>query len=358
VRYLFRTDHAQDLRLYVDGRALTVYGALIAAALLAPLVLSVFYVNELTYVFILAIAAIGLMVLTGYAGQVSLGHAAFLGIGAFAHGYFVKQGVPFVAALALATALNAVIGTIISFPLRRLSGLYMAMATYAVSVIAVEVFSGWEKVTGGLNGMSIPPASLFGLAMPRGPALYYLCLAILLCVVVLTLNLFRARTGKALAAIRDSEVAARCLGVNVAAVKGFAFGYSAALTGLAGALLGHHLGHISPEAFDFKISLLLLLMIVIGGLGTMRGAIIGAAIIGYLPQAIAVLRDSLPRSIAVQPALETGMFGLILVAVILFEPTGLVGRWEKIKLYFSLLPIYKKATFKRRRLFMKSQQVR
>lgn len=358
MRQLFRTSHDQDLHLFTDGRERAAYACGLAMLVAAPFMLPAFYVNELAYVFVLAIASVGLMVLTGFAGLVSLGHGALMGIGAYAHVWLLSRGVPFVASIALAAAIAGAIGALASLPLRRLAGIYLAVATFAMAVISIEAFESWESVTGGLAGLRVPAPTLLGYEISRGLPLYFLCLGFLLVALLVARNLMRSRSGRAMLAVRDSEVAAGMLGISTGAVKAAAFGISAAFAAVSGALLGHTLGYISPEAFDFVISLQLLLMIVVGGLGSLRGAVAGAAMVGYLPQAIAVLKSYLPYQIADAPALEAGLFGLILTLVILFEPTGLVGRWDKIKLYFQAMPTYRADTFRRRRVYARTEHLR
>jgi branched-chain amino acid transport system permease protein len=358
MRQLFRTAHEQDLHLFADGRERAWYAAGLAMLVVAPFLLPAFYVNELAYVFVLAIASVGMMILTGFAGLVSLGHGALMGIGAYAHVWLVARGVPFLASIALAAAIAAAIGALASLPLRRLAGIYLAVATFAMAVISIEVFEAWDEVTGGLAGLRVPPPEILGYVFQRGMPLYFLCLAFLLATLLVARNLMRSRSGRAMLAVRDSEVAAGMLGISTGKVKAAAFAISAAFAAISGALLGHTLGYISPEAFDFVISLQLLLMIVVGGLGSLRGAVAGAVLVGYLPQAIATLKAYLPYSIADAPALEAGLFGLILTLVILYEPAGLVGRWDKIKLYFQTMPTYRADTFRRRRVYARTGHLR
>ena len=181
-------------------------------------------------------------------------------------------------------------------------------------------------------------------------------------------------------AIRDSEIAAQSMGVNLAAYKTIAFAYSAGLMGVAGALFAHKIGYLAPDIFTVLLSIQFLLMVVVGGLGSLHGALYGAVFVALLPVLISEARDSVPgffgqaaslfgahaaSAVAAavdrfvkQPALEPGVFGLILVFVILFEPLGIYGRWMKLKLYFSLFPLYKRATFKRQKTYMRSERLR
>ena len=204
--------------------------------------------------------------------------------------------------------------------------------------------------------MAVGDISLLGMDIDTEWKLYYIAVAVLVLVMLGALNILRSPTGRAFVAIRDSEHAAQSLGVNLATTKTLAFAISAAFTGLAGALYAHKLLYISPEAFTIFMSIELLLMVVIGGLGSLHGVVFGAAFVILLPQAIAIFRDKLPSMVAEQPGLESAFFGLILVLVILFEPLGIYGRWLKIKHYFSVFPLYRKSTFKRQKSYTRMTQ--
>ncbi len=357
MRFVFKTRYQQDIRLVRHSFDYGWYGLLLIGLLLAPLFLSRFYIGEMSFVFIYAIAGLGLMVLTGYTGQVSLGHAAFLAVGAYTHGYLLTQGWPFVAALPTAMVSTGVVGALVALPALRLVGIYLAIATLAFSMIVEQIAMRWESVTGGGRGMSIPAAEVFGVPMSSPGRFYFLCLVLLIISMFLVMNLLRAPLGRAMLAVRDSEVAARSMGINLARTKTMAFAISAALTGVAGALLAHHTRYISPEAFMLTLSIQLLLLIVVGGLGSLHGVIFGAIFVGFLPQGIALMRDVLPPSIGQLPGLEPGIFGLILVLFLLFEPHGLYGQWRKVRQFFSEFPLYRKATNKRQKTYLRTERV-
>ena len=356
MRYVLFTTLDEKISLFKHRGQVICYGSLLLALLAAPKVLGVFYLSELTHVLIFAIAGVGLMLLTGYTGLVSLGHAGFLGVGAYANAFLLAKGVPFPIAFTSAGLLAAAVGFVLAFPVLRLTGIYLVMATYAFSLILTEMFNVWVPVTGGLNGTKVIEGTIFGYSITRGIPLYYLALGVLVLVVLGALNLLRSDTGRVFAAIRDSQIAAQSLGVNLTRYKTAAFGLSAGATGLAGALLGHRLGFISPEAFSFVTSLELLLIVVVGGLGSIHGAIFGAIFIGLLPQGIALLRDKLPEYIANQPSLDSGLFGLVLMLVILFEPAGIYGVWVRIKQYFGEFPLYPRAASRRQKRYMRSER--
>ena len=309
-------------------------------------------------VFIYAIAGVGLMLLTGYTGLVSLGHAAFLAIGAYTHAYLLARGWPFLVSIPAATFFTAAIGGIVGIPALRMTGIYLAVATLAFAIIVEQILSHWVSVTGGFRGMAVQPPAIGNLSLDSSVAFYFVCLAILLICLLLALNLLRSPTGRAMTAIRDSEISAQSMGIHLAYTKTLAFTISAGFTGLAGCLLAHKIGYLAPDSFTLLTSIQLLLMVVIGGLGSLHGVIYGAMFIGLLPQGIALLRDTLPPAVAQIPGLEPGVFGLILVLVLIYEPLGIYGRWLKIRNYFEEFPLYRKATHKRQRRYLRTERLR
>ena len=380
MRFLFKTSYAQDIQIFRDRIDASWYGLLGIAVLALPFLLDDYSVGEITWVFIYGLCGVSLMVLVGYTGLVSLGHAAFLGIGAYAHAYFIEHGAPWILAVVLAVCITTACGLIVGLPALRMTGIYLAIATLAFSVIIQEVFTRWESVTHGFAGMKVDSPVIFGFAVNDGRSFYFLCLFFMVIVLWLTRNLLRAPTGRAWIAIRDSEIAAQSMGVNLAIYKSMAFAYSAALMGLAGALFAHKIGYLAPDIFTILLSIQFLLLVIVGGLGSLHGAVFGAIFVALLPPAIAILRDSIPNSMAdlasathlafigqlgaaigaflAKPGVEAGIFGLILVLVILLEPLGIYGRWVKIRIFFSTFPMYKAATFKRQKTYMRSERLR
>jgi branched-chain amino acid transport system permease protein len=358
VRFLFKTDYRQDIRLFRHNGQRFWYGLLLGAVLMAPLVLGEFYLGELALVYIYAIAGIGLMLLVGYTGLVSLGHAAFLAIGAYAHTWFISHGWPLPLALLKASLITALVGALVGLPAMRMTGIYLAIATLAFAVIVEQVIVHWESVTGGYRGMLVPRAELLGLDLGGSIAFYFLCLSILLGCLILAANVLRSPTGRAMTAVRDSEISAQSMGIHLAFTKSIAFAISAGFTGLAGGLLAHKLGYLAPDAFTILVSIQLLLMVVVGGMGSLHGVIFGAIFIGLLPQGIALVRDLLPPAIGQTPGLEPGIFGLVLVLFLIYEPLGIYGRWLKVRQYFELFPLYRRATFKRQKSYLRTERMR
>lgn len=358
MRNRLQTRYQEDIRLFRWPVDRVWYGLLALLLVAIPFLLPEFYVGELSFVFIYAIAGVGLMLLVGYTGLVSLGHAAFLGVGAYAHTWFLMHGVPLLPSMLLAGVAAGLIGVTVGVPTLRMTGIYLSIATLAMGEIIGQVFIRWESVTGGFRGLPVPAPDLFGIPMAGGARFYGLSLAVLALVLLAARNLLRSPTGRAWVAVRDSEIAAQSMGIHLARTKTLAFAVSAAITGIAGALFAHKVGFLAPDIFTVLLSIQLLLLVVVGGVGSLHGAVFGAAFVAVLPVVIASLRDTLPAAIAQQPALEPGIFGLVLVLVILFEPLGMYGRWRKVRLYFSLFPAYRKATFRRQKAFLRSERLR
>jgi branched-chain amino acid transport system permease protein len=358
MRFVFKTSYDQDIRLFQHGGQRFWYGLLAFGLLAAPMLVPEYYLSQLTFICIYAIVGVGLMLLTGYTGQVSLGHAAFLAVGAYTEAALQVHGVPFGLSLPAAAALAGLTGIVIGLPALRLTGIYLVIATMAFGFIVQEGLTRWESVTRGSLGMTLRSIDLFGVRVDEEWELYYLALVVLTLVVLGMLNLLRAPTGRAFVAIRDSEISAQSMGIHVARYKTASFALSAAITGLAGALYAHKLQFISPEQFGIILSIELTMMIFIGGIGSIHGAIYGAIFLIALPQLIAVAKDYLPAAVGHQTGLEPTIFGLILVLVIVFEPLGIYGRWLKVRHYLETFPLYKRDLFRRQKVFMKSERLR
>jgi branched-chain amino acid transport system permease protein len=232
------------------------------------------------------------------------------------------------------------------------------MVTLAFAIIVEHVIGRWSSVTGGFTGLPVPDPRLLGFDLGKPRPFYYFCLAVLVLVLLALRNLLRSGIGRAFVGVRESEAASYGLGIPVNRVKAGAFALSAGVTGLAGALLAHHLKYLTPDGFTLLLSLELVLMVVIGGLGSLRGAILGALLIGLLPTFISRIKPMLPDHIAKQSGLEIFMFGLVLALFVLFEPKGLNGRWIKLRSFFQSFPMYRRDTFRRGKTYMKSERYR
>ncbi len=365
MRTVFKTSYDADIRLFKHGGEAFWYGLLALIMLGLPTLISEYFLGEVINVLIWALAGLGLMVLTGQTGHASLGHSAFLALGCYANVILQNHGVPFPVAFPLSGLIAGIGGVLFALPTLRLHGIYLAIATLALAVLVEDIIVLAEPITGGVIGLNAPSINLFGLEIDRylnTTAFYFLTLGIVVIIVLIYRNMLRSPLGRSFAAIRDSEISAQAMGVNLAVTKAKAFGLSCAITGLAGALIGHFVGTFNHETFNIVISIQLLLMIVVGGLGSIHGAFLGAIVIGVIPVAIAFLRDFVSSvtgsGTIVIPGLESGLLGAILVFFILFEPLGLYARWLKIRTYFQLFPFYRRDMFRRQKTYLKTERLR
>ena len=356
VRY--ETDYAEARSLLRSRKEKVTCVGLMLALAIAPFVLPTYYVGEVTFILIMCVASVGLMVLTGLTGQVSLGQAAFVGIGAYVHAILLTAGVPLPISLALTLVAAGFAGFCVGLPAIRVSGLHLAMVTLAFAIVVEHVLGRWNSVTGGHGGLQVPDPTLFGMSIGGPRAFYFMCLLVLLAVLVAMLNLLRSSTGRALIGVRDSEAAAHALGIRVARTKLMAFVISAAVSGLAGALLAHQTQFLTPEAFNMQLSVQLVLMVFIGGMGSLRGAIFGAILIGWLPAFISMLKPMLPARLSAQFGVELFVYGAVLVVFVLWEPLGLNGRWMKVRALFSDYPMLRKPVARRAKAYMRSERYR
>jgi branched-chain amino acid transport system permease protein len=338
----FKTTYASDLAL-VDTRLRRVAaGALLVTLLILPRLVSSFVLDLAAQVALAAIGALALNVLTGLAGQISLGHAGFICAGAFTTAALVEYGVrsPW-AALAAAAAVGAALGVIVGIPSLRLRGLYLALGTLAMHHVVLYVASELQSRWGANTGYSIPPPR-FGAVTLRGTvAWYYVLTGLAALALGFAVNLQRSRAGRAWMAIRDREIAAASVGIDVARYKVLAFVCSSTVTSVAGALFAFQRGFVSVEAFGFLLAVEYIAMIIIGGLGSALGAVLGAAFVTLLPYAI----DGLVAGLKLQAGAEYylfpakfGAFGLLMALFLIFEPQGLVGIWRRVRNWFLLWP--------------------
>jgi branched-chain amino acid transport system permease protein len=294
----------------------TAWALAAAAALGWPLVAPKYFVFLATLVAVNAIVAIGLNLLSGYTNQLSFGHAGFLAIGAYAAAILTLRApaLPVPVTLLAAGLVTALVGLALGIPCLRLDGLYLAMATLAFGFVVTEAITNLDGLTRGNDGLRVPLARLGPWVLDTDRARYYLALAVAGAMVLAALNVAATRTGRAFLAIRASEVAAQASGINPAAYKTVAFVLSAFYTGVAGGLFAFVVGFLSPDAFDVFLSVDFLVMIILGGLGSVWGSVAGAAI-------VTVLNDSLAGFQTYRPLI----FGAIMIACMLFAPGGLAA---------------------------------
>jgi branched-chain amino acid transport system permease protein len=323
-----RTDYRDEIRLFRSTAARVWAGAGLAILLLVPAAVERYLVYLLALAATHVVIAIGLNLLTGYAGQVSLGHAGFMAIGAYGSALLMlRLQLPFAVALPAAGLIAAAFGFLLGFPALRLTGPYLAVATLGFGIAVTQILVKWEGLSGGSLGIHPPPPSFGPLLLRSDAHLYYLALAIGIVLAVGGANLVNSRLGRAFIAIRESEVAAQAMGVDLTLYKTLAFAVSAFYAGIGGALMGHLVGFISPDSFNPLVSIYILSMIVIGGLASIVGSILGAVILTVLTYLLSEIKN-----------LSMVLYGAFLVVVAMREPHGLRGRWEKIRLYWRTWP--------------------
>jgi branched-chain amino acid transport system permease protein len=339
----FKTSYEADMALVDSGARRIALTLFVAALLLLPRVASPFAIELVSQAALAAVGALALNVLTGMAGQVSLGHAGFLAAGAFTVGVLVegwKLG-PLVT-LPAAALVGGALGLAVGAPSLRLKGLYLALGTLAMHFVVLYLGSEYQARWGFNTGVSVPPPELFGARIKTGVQWYYVLLTLAALAAIVSVNLGRSRVGRAWMAIRDREVAAASLGIAVARYKLLAFVASAVATALAGAVWAYQRGFVSVEAFSFFVTIEFIAMIVIGGLGSTLGALLGAAFVTLLPYgidaAVASLRVTGAAEYYLFP-LKFGAFGLLMALFLLFEPQGLVGMWRRARTWLILWPL-------------------
>ena len=358
MRFIFKTRYDQDIELARHGGHRFWYTLLLLALISAPWWLQSYGLAQLTFILIYGVVALGLMVLAGFTGLFSIGHAAFLGVGAYTQAVLASHGWPFPLSLAAAAALSAVVGAVVGLPALRVKGIYLGIATLSFGFIVEEVLARWESVTGGNAGKTVGSVQMFGWSADSGASFYFVCLAVTVLCTLAVLNLLRSPTGRAFVAIRDSEISAQSMGIHLAYYKTLSFAISAALAGIGGALYAHMIKFLSPDQFNIIQSIDLLLMVVIGGLGSVHGAFLGAAFLIGMPQLISGVKDFLPEAVANAPGLKSVIYGAVLILFVLFEPLGMYGRWLKVRAWFQLFPFYRRGMFKRQKSYQKSDRLK
>jgi len=302
-----------------------------------------YYLTLANQVGIATIGAIGLNILVGYTGQISLGQGGFLAVGAYSAGILTARlGLPWYASTLVACFITALIGAIFGIPSLRLKGLYLAIATLAAQEIILWVVTHWKAVTGGVDALVVPDPTLFGLQMNTDFRFYWVIWGLAGVTAILTINLFRTHFGRAFVAIRDQDIAAEVMGVNLFRYKLLAFAISSFFVGMAGALTAHYRSIVTWERFTIDVSVLYLAMIIIGGLGSVSGSFFGATFMTLLPAVLTnlgrALKSTLPIIDSIIPFIQQAAFGLVIILFLVFEPEGLNKMWRNIKDYFRLWP--------------------
>lgn len=322
-----RERYEDDLALVRGALGWTALAALLAALALLPAAAPRYLLYTASLVAVHVVIAVGLNLLVGYTGQISLGHAGFVAVGAYAAGLLAARAhLPWPAAMAAGALVAAGFGVLVGIPALRLTGPYLTIATLGFGIAVGQVLTNWEALSGGRMGLFLPRLTVAGVRLAEAQV-YYLFAAIAAVAVWVAFNLVRSHVGRAFVAIRDSDIAAEVMGVNLTVYKTLAFALSAAYAGLGGAMLAFLLGFLEPQLFTLFESIYYFSMIVVGGLGTVPGAVLGAALLTLLPQQLAGLKQYLPL-----------VYGAVIVGVMAVEPLGLYGRWLRIKWWCKTWP--------------------
>src|SRR5437899_656755 len=343
----FRTSYAADTTILptTTGRNAAIVGIVLIC--FAPQVFSAYWLSILIQIGIFGIAALGLNILVGFTGQISIGHAAFFLFGAFTSAYVSNHlSIPVFFAIPLAGVITALVGLIFGVPAARLKGLYLVIATLAAQYILLDFFSRAEWFTGGSVPASANPFSIFGTILRGDRQYFYVVLAYVLASYLLVTNLMRTRDGRALVAVPDHYLSAEIMGINLTKYRTLSFGLAAFFAGIAGALYAHYQLVVSNEGFGIERSIIFLAMIIIGGTGSIMGTLMGTAFVVLLPESMEWLSHWLKGGM-IDKALSLNnnitflreiAIGLIIIAFLMFEPDGLAHRWRQIKTYWKLYP--------------------
>ncbi len=343
----FRTSYAADTTIFPTRISQNFAIAGIILLCFAPRIFSEYWLSISIQIGIFSIAALGLNILVGFTGQISIGQAAFFLLGAFSSAYINNNfPIPVFFSIPLAGVVTALVGLIFGLPAARLKGLYLVIATLAAQYILLDLFSRAEWFSGGSVPASANPFSIFGYALRGDRQYFYVVLAYVLVCYILVTNLMRTRDGRALVAIRDHYLSAEIMGINLTKYRTLSFGLAAFFAGIAGALYAHYQLVISQEGFGIERSILFLAMIIIGGTGSIMGTLMGTAFVVLLPELMEWITASLKGS-AIDKVLSLNTnisflreisIGLIIIAFLMFEPDGLAHRWRQIKTYWKLYP--------------------
>ncbi len=345
---VFKTSYAADMALYPLPVARRTMAFLALFFLFAvPLLFSVYAVTILNLVLIAVVGALGLNILVGYTGQVSVGHAAFMSVGAYtAANLIARLHAPFWIAIPAGGGMAALVGAFFGIPSLRIKGLYLAIATLAAQFIIEWTINHVTWISGGVDAsIQVSPPVVFGMALETQRQLYFFLLFFAALAVTATLNLVRSRVGRALVAVRDQDIAAEIIGINTFRYKLAAFAISSFYAGVAGVLYTYYLGIANYEQFGISVSIDYLAMIIIGGLGSVLGSIFGAAFITILPEATRLFLKhfggmflSHGAILNLIPNIRLILFGSLIIFFLIVEPEGLNRLWRNIRNYFRIWP--------------------
>jgi branched-chain amino acid transport system permease protein len=328
-----------DMSLFHSKKSLAATLAFLVCLMIVPLYASSYLLDVINRIGIAVIAALGLNILTGFTGLISLGNAAFMAIGAYSASWLaMRTGVNFIFCIPVAGIVTAGLGLVVGIPSLRLRGLYLAMATLAAHFIVEFLVVHWESVTGGVAGLSLAAPVVAGIPLDSDRTVFYLIIPTAILSVLFVSNIFRTKVGRAFIAIRDQEMSAAVMGIDVFRYKLTSFALSSFFAGVAGALMACQTRIITPENFPISIAIDSLAMIIIGGLGSVIGTIFGAVFLTALPEFLRIgttaLAGSFPELIGKLASLKELVFGLLVILFLIFEPHGLSAIWLRVKKRF------------------------
>lgn len=305
----------------------------------APFLVTNYWLYWVCLVAINIVSATGLNILSGYTGLASLGQAAFMGVGAYTVALLeLHLGTHFLINLLIAGLVAALVGLIVGIPSLRVKGLYLAIATIAASLILEFIFANWNSVTNGVKGLNVPPARAFGAELDQPFKLYWVIVPIAVLLVVMASNLFRTRIGRAFIAIRDRDISAEVLGIPLLKYKLMSFGLSSFYAGVAGGLWAYFFRVVTPESFPIVLSIFFLAAIIVGGMGTILGSVLGATFMTLVPELLrlvfTLLTPWIPDAMSIIPAVRSIVFGSLIIGFLLFEPQGLVEILPRLRRIF------------------------
>ena len=339
---IFHETFASEERLWDSPTARWWMAAFVLALFSMPLWSGDYVLAMACIVGIHVIATLGLNLTTGNAGLISLSHGAFLGVGCYVVAWLAKLGVPFYLTLPAAGLVTAALGVIVGLPSLRVKGIYLAIATLAAHFILTFLFREWDGFTGGVPGTSIPRAGLFGFELIGDRRNFYLIFAVALVFGIAARNLARTHIGRAFVAVRDRDISAEILGVHLLRTKLLAFAIGAFYAGVAGGLLGYFYGAITPEYFVFTLSVFYLAAVIVGGLGTVLGSVLGALFMTFVPELLRLIAHAgsqwLPGVASMLLPMQQVVFGILIIGFLIFEPHGLAAIWSRIRRVFHLWP--------------------
>jgi branched-chain amino acid transport system permease protein len=339
----FSGSYAEDMAVLRTREHWTLVAIGVAATLGAALTLNNYLLSVLNLIAISIIAALGLQLLTGFTGQFSVAHSAFMAVGAYTSAILAVRGVSFWLSLPAGVLVAGLIGIVFGLPAVRIKGFYLLMATFAAQFILMYVIRQWEGLTKGEYGHPAPSPSIAGFVIRSDREFFVLIIIILVAATCLAKNLARSKAGRAFVAIRDNDLAAEVMGINVARYKLLAFFVACAYAGAAGALYAHWNRTITPEPFSVIVSVWYLGYLLVGGLGSIPGTFFGVTFIVGLTEGLTYLFSWLssvcPRADALIAPGRNVVFGLVVALFLIFEPRGLVHAWEKLKMYYRSWPL-------------------